>query len=243
HPPLIGDDDRVRLIRRTIDRWSGSAAGRGGLRAVDLGCLEGGLSLEMARCGMEVLGVEGREENFRRCQLVEEYFGLPKLSFLQLDVRQLTPSEHGTFDVILCCGLLYHLDDPFSFLDRMAALCRPGGLLFLDTHIAPPDERSLDDGRFADKLSPLESYCTDRGTFEGRWFEEFTGPKGEAEPWAAVGNPRSFWPTEDALLRALGASGFRDIFKVFGVVDIDRELALRREFSRGYFVAIGGGSG
>ncbi|MEE8525184.1 MAG: class I SAM-dependent methyltransferase, partial [Thermoanaerobaculia bacterium] len=123
----IGDESRTRILRETLRMMlNGSLSGR---RLLDLGSLEGGLALEMARDGMEVLGVEGRRSNFEKCQLIADYFSLPNLRFLHLDVRELTPEKHGTFDAVLCCGLLYHLADPFSFLDSLARLTETGGVV------------------------------------------------------------------------------------------------------------------
>src|SRR6185503_21363318 len=101
----------------------------------DLGALEGGLSLEMAREGWAAVGVEGRRENFEKAELIRQWFDLPNLEFWHRDVKSLSAAD-GPFDVILCCGLLYHLDDPFDFLRRLESLLAPEGLLFVDTHVA-----------------------------------------------------------------------------------------------------------
>ena len=113
-----------------------------GLRVLDLGCLEGGLSFEMAREDMDVLGVEGRASNYQKCQLIKRYYSLPNLNFVHLDVMNLNRQEHGVFDVILNCGILYHLADPLGFLHRMSSLTHDRTVLFLDTHFAPADTRS-----------------------------------------------------------------------------------------------------
>ena len=79
-----------------------------GLRSADLGCLEGGYSVELARLGFgEVVGVEVRKANFDKCRFVKERLALPNLTFVNDDVWNL--ERHGIFDVIFCCGLLYHL--------------------------------------------------------------------------------------------------------------------------------------
>jgi tRNA (mo5U34)-methyltransferase len=43
---------------------------------------------------------------------------------LEVDVFELDPGQHGTFDVVLLLGVLYHLKDPFGGLERAAAMCR-----------------------------------------------------------------------------------------------------------------------
>ena len=190
--PLIGDDARTVTIKRLIRRLLGE---RRTLRILDLGALEGGLSLEMAREGWDALGIEGRDTNFRKADLIRQYFALPNLHFELRDVKTLAPERDGRFDVVLCCGLLYHLDEPFGFLRTLRAITNDEGLLFVDTHVAPEDMRSLDP---AYKLSELETVAG----YEGRWFEEPSRGSVLDQQWSAVSNTRSFWPTRRSLIRA-----------------------------------------
>jgi SAM-dependent methyltransferase len=227
---LIGNDERTIAIKSTVRRFLGT---RDTLRVLDLGSLEGGLSLEMAREGWNVLGVEGRESNYRKAELIRDYFGLPNLTFAWRDVKSLDRAQDGTFDVILCCGLLYHIDNPFALLERLRTLLADDGVLFLDTHVAP-DEASLRYGTHAAHLSEPATFEHGGRTYDGRWFHE---PQATVldQQWSAVSNERSFWPERRALIRGLYHSGFQAIHELFGVFEIDRELGLRDQFSRHYF--------
>lgn len=233
--PLIGDDPRTVLIKQLVRRMVKAA---GPLRALDLGCLEGGVSFEMAREGWEVLGVEAREENFRKCELIRTYYDLPNLRFVHRDVKSLSPATDGAFDVIVCCGLLYHLDDPFSHLDLLRDLLKPSGLLFVDTHVAPDAEASRF-GTYEPALSAAETVIHRGHQYEGRWFEEprATGSVLD-EVWSAVTNERSFWPTRRSLICALYHAGFSAIYEPFGVFEIEREFDLRARFSRLYLACM-----
>jgi tRNA (mo5U34)-methyltransferase len=52
-----------------------------------------------------------------------------------IDVMDLSPEALGeTFDVVLFLGVLYHLRDPITALERVASVCR--GLLVLETETA-----------------------------------------------------------------------------------------------------------
>ena len=42
--------------------------------------------------------------------------------------------DYGSFDVTFCCGLLYHLEDPVTFLRTVSQLTRR--VLILQTHFA-----------------------------------------------------------------------------------------------------------
>jgi len=76
-----------------------------------------------------VVSVEARREN---CQLFGESMqaleasGYSKASHWKLvqgDVESLNGTVTGTFDVVYCYGLLYHLEDPAAALSAMAARC------------------------------------------------------------------------------------------------------------------------
>jgi SAM-dependent methyltransferase len=227
--PPIGDDTRTKviksLIRRLIPR-------NDEIRIADLGSLEGGLSLELAREGWTVTGVEARESNYRKSELIREYFGLPNLRFRLQDVKALDDPD-GSFDVIACCGLLYHIDNPFALLERLARLVAPGGFLFLDTHIAP-DGQSI---YTADELSEAATFEHGGRSYHGRWFVEPREGSILDAQWSATSNDRSFWPDRRSLIRALYHAGFHAIHELFGMFDIDGEFELREQYSRLYLVA------
>src|SRR5205807_1289525 len=92
-------------------------------------------AIEFARLGAEVLGIEGREENVAVARRHAERLGLERLELLQGDVRALSRADTGGFDVVLCLGLLYHLDFPdvIRMLERIAEVC--DGVAIFDTHI------------------------------------------------------------------------------------------------------------
>jgi hypothetical protein len=55
---------------------------KNGISLVDLGCLEGGYSVEFARLGYDVLGIEVRQNNFETCRYVQSKTNLPNLRFV-----------------------------------------------------------------------------------------------------------------------------------------------------------------
>jgi 2-polyprenyl-3-methyl-5-hydroxy-6-metoxy-1,4-benzoquinol methylase len=230
HIPFVSDDERTIAIKSLVRHL---AEGAQPLRILDLGSLEGGLSLELAREGWDVTGVEGRASNFEKAELIRAYFGLENLHFQLRDVKTLDSARDGQFDVIVCCGLLYHLDNPFEFLETLATLCAPGGLLFIDTHVAP-DERAVSFGTHADQLSEPVMLEHKLRTYDGRWFAEPQGGTVLDQQWSAISNDSSFWPSRRALIRGVYHAGFRSIMELFGMWEIDREFVLRDQFSRLY---------
>ncbi len=125
--PLIGAEPVSESYLRTLRQFCPPPA-----RVADLGCLEGGYAVAFARAGYEVLGIEGQEDNFATCEWVAERVELPNLRFVCDDVRKI--GEYGKFDAVLCAGLLYHLDQPVSFLRELAEVT--GRLLIISANYA-----------------------------------------------------------------------------------------------------------
>ena len=90
------------------------------LRLADISCLEGGYAVEFARMGLDVLGVEVRDSNIAACNYVKSETDLPNLKFVKDNALNI--ANHGSFDVVFCCGLLYHLDNPKEFLEILSSL-------------------------------------------------------------------------------------------------------------------------
>jgi hypothetical protein len=178
-----------------------------GLRAADLGSLEGGFALALAERGMEVTAIEARRKNLDKCLLLKEHFGLANLRFLHDDVKNLTAQKFDMFDVVLALGILYHLDQPLHWLRRAAEVVR--GMLVIDSHYAPADDALLSriDQRLA--LGPLKNMRDGEEVYEGRWFFEYDDKANrEDQLWASYSNGSSFWLTKESLLKALLRSGF-----------------------------------
>jgi 2-polyprenyl-3-methyl-5-hydroxy-6-metoxy-1,4-benzoquinol methylase len=57
------------------------------LRILDLGVLEGAFSIELARRGATVVGIEGREANIVKAQFAKEALSLNNVDFILDDVR------------------------------------------------------------------------------------------------------------------------------------------------------------
>jgi len=228
-PEVIGENRRTVAIKSLVHRFHGERD----LSVLDLGALEGGLSLEMAREGWNAVGVEGRDANFRKAQLIASYYALPNLRFVHKDVKELSPERDGTFDVILCCGLLYHLDEPIAHLRQLSSLLADDGLLFLDTHVAP-DEHAARFGTHEKSLSEPVTFVESGHEYDGRWWTEPAAGDLKERMWSAISNERSMWLSRRSLIRALYHSGFEAIEELFGIYEIESEFALRDQFSRLY---------
>jgi SAM-dependent methyltransferase len=199
-------------------------------RVVDLGCLEGGYAVEFARAGYDVLGIEARSESVARCNYVAARAGLPNLRFVQDDVRNI--ASYGTFDIVFCCGLLYHLDQPAAFLSQLGDVTER--LLLLHTHYAETEPNPN---------YTLSAVVEHEGRL-GRWWLEAPGgtwgslQQMEAATWASWGNTASFWPLKPHLLKAMQLGGFPIVCEQFDALDDIAEDPYIERHSRSMFVGI-----
>jgi SAM-dependent methyltransferase len=199
--PSLGPDlSRLRRVVQLAADLTGRPLSE--LRVLDLGALEGQFAIEFALQGANAVAIEGRETNAAKARVAAELLGLERLEIRVEDVRELSAERHGTFDVVLCLGLLYHLDadDLFPFIGRLAEVC--GSLLILDTHVG---------------LSPRKVYRHDGHEYRGISFAEHSSHASAAQRerllWASLDNEKSFWPTRPSLLNALQRAGFTSVLE------------------------------
>lgn len=155
-------------------------------RVLETGSLEGALTLELAKRASEVVGLEARPESVQRAEFLKRLFGVDNISFHVANLEQEDLSAYGRFDAIFCCGLLYHLPHPRTFVERMASV---SDNLYLDTHFASEDWM-----------------LTERDGLRGWLFSE----GGWDQPQSGVSED-SFWPTLTELERLLTESGYTSL--------------------------------
>jgi len=94
--------------------------------AADVGCGVGYFSKFLVELGFAVVAVDGREENAAEGQRRH-----PEITFLTRDVEDPSLAQIGAFDLVLCVGLLYHLENPFRAIRNLHALT--GKILFVES--------------------------------------------------------------------------------------------------------------
>jgi hypothetical protein len=171
------------------------------LRVLDLACLEGLYGIEMARHGADVVGVEIREAHLAKARFAADALQLSRYELRRDDVRNISAESYGLFDVVLCIGILYHLDAPdvFGFIERMSAVCKR--LLVIDTHVTAWRGRTL-----------VHAGRPYRGR---RMFEHLPWSTKEQrirKPWASIDNPSSVWLSRASLENALQETGFTSVY-------------------------------
>ena len=110
------------------------AARYDGLRVLDIGARDGYFSFELERRGAEVVAVDYMDPAETGFPVARELLG-SNVGFHVGNIYDLTPESHGTFDLVLFLGLLYHLRDPLLALDRIWDVCNPDAVLMLETQL------------------------------------------------------------------------------------------------------------
>ena len=126
--------------------------------AIDVGCGLGYFSAYLNSQGFQVLGVDGRQENVEEAQR-----RTPQVSFHTANLEDPAIRDLGRFDLVLCFGLLYHLENPFLGIRHLRALASQ--LALLESVIYPGDEPMMalvDEGPCEDQgLNHIAFYPTE----------------------------------------------------------------------------------
>ena len=155
---------------------------------LELGALEGAQTFILAgRPGVRrVLALEGREANLRKARFVQELLQVGNVEFAQANLEHAELAQFGKFDAVFCCGLLYHLPEPWKLLEQLSLLAPT---LFIWTQYAAEEEAmDIDHGL--------------RGKIHGEG--------GPDEPLSGL-SPTAMWLTLASLRSVLQASGYQRI--------------------------------
>jgi len=128
-----GEADNLNVLKRL--RLPKSFAGQ---TVLDVGAWDGFFSFEAERRGASrVLATDwfcwggpgwGTKDGFGLAREVLH----SRVEDREIDVLDLSPDSVGMFDIVLCLGVLYHMQHPLLALERVASVTRT--LLILETH-------------------------------------------------------------------------------------------------------------
>lgn len=172
-----------------------------GLRVLDLACAHGAYSFEMANLGAHVLGIEGRASWLQHARRAKQDGDWSNVEFVQDDVRNLSKAKYGEFEIVLCLGILYHLDAPdvFDFVGQIADVCREFAII--ETHFASQPRVSHE---WRSKqywgMSTLEHAA-------GATSEDKLNELG-----VSLDNEQAFWFTQPSLCNLLRHVGFTSVY-------------------------------
>jgi tRNA (mo5U34)-methyltransferase len=138
---------RTQMMNDFIHRHFGSLSAHMP-NAIDLACHQGWFSSQLIKLGFDkVLATDARESHIADAELIFNTFGQSgKTRTLQSDVHSLDVNALGQFDLVLCFGLIYHLENPIGALRKAHALCK--NVCLIETQIAPGQTGVVDYGSY-----------------------------------------------------------------------------------------------
>ncbi len=93
------------------------------------------MSLYLTRADRLVIGADLTRGSLLLGQGAARRFGLARVQFVETDLRR-PGLRAGAFDVVYASGVLHHTPNPRTSFARIAALARPGGLIFVGLYNA-----------------------------------------------------------------------------------------------------------
>jgi hypothetical protein len=177
---------------------------------LDLGCSEGSTTFELSQMGSNVYGVEGREDGIRRANVIKSILNFERTHFSVGNVDH--DSIYRPVDGIFNAGVLYHLEDPVTCLERCAQNARL--FFYLDTGHKPRNDAELRDSKFAKNFGRsykiawknLELDAIDFA--EPRDTEEKQAGGLRRGPRAGIGNSNSVWLSHESAIALMAELGF-----------------------------------
>jgi 2-polyprenyl-3-methyl-5-hydroxy-6-metoxy-1,4-benzoquinol methylase len=106
---------------------------RAGERVLDVGCGEGAFTAELARTGVDAVGVDVAEEPLRRARALH-----PDLDLRLLDANGDWDLPDASFDAVWAGETIEHVLDTAVWLSEVRRVLRSGGRLLLSTPAHPP---------------------------------------------------------------------------------------------------------
>jgi len=176
-------------------------------KILDLGCLEGGISLALAQQGAHCTGVDVRPSHLAKAAFASRALRLHRrCRWLEADVTDPNLWKRlGRFDLVICSGLLYHLDagDLLPLLHHLRTACSDRGMALIDTNIAPAPQACVE--------------LPGQPPLWGCHWEEHPPAADQQErlaaSWSSYRNNQAFWLTERSLTNALITAGFGTVLK------------------------------
>lgn len=106
-----------------------------GCRVLDIGAWDGYMSFEVERKGATVVALDLSPADHFGFAVAKELL-CSQVKYVQGNVYDLDEYALGKFDIVLFCGVLYHLRHPLLALDKIYEHVA-GDRLIVETHVAP----------------------------------------------------------------------------------------------------------
>jgi hypothetical protein len=180
-------------------------------RCLTMGPLEGALEWDLSNRGAaSVVAIEGKRENYRKCQVLKTIFPALPMRFVEGDV--LDTDFPTDVDVVFCPGVLYHLSEPHRLLQKIYEL-KPK-LAFIATQLAVDPAHPASAVRNLTDATEL--------VFQGRTYRGRLFPEGRSRYLSGLDRDQpSIWLYAEDLMRLITDVGLH--VEDHYVVDLKQE--------------------
>jgi SAM-dependent methyltransferase len=97
---------------------------------LDAGCGTGQLANFLSLANRQIFGTDMSLASLKLAEEFKQRNELKRVSFYQMNLFQ-PIFKPGSFDVVICTGVLHHTPDPKEGLIRLSRLAKPGGLVII----------------------------------------------------------------------------------------------------------------
>jgi hypothetical protein len=174
-----------------------------GAKVLEIGPMEGAHTYLLDQRGADVTAVEANKQAFLKCLITKEVMRISRARFLLGDCVHFLERNEDRYDLIVACGVLYHMPDPLRFLDAIAARTDS---LYLWTSYLDPSPLAPGDPRVAhlDRTREIREY---RGISVTLYRRDYATAHLNEDFCGGIYNaPR--WMERKSILEALTALGF-----------------------------------
>lgn len=170
------------MYRNQLDMYK-SLVPKGAKDIIDVGCAQATLALQLAEDGYDVTAVDIRREFL---DYAKSRWTHGNITFLEGNIFEISISK--TFDVVFANQILEHLVYPSTFVEKLAQLLKPNGLMVVTTP----------NGEYVKSDLPAYSELGDPREWEHMQF-------------TADGDGHFFAYTKDELVEILRKAGLRSV--------------------------------
>jgi SAM-dependent methyltransferase len=175
-------------------RYLGIAGYLNGMTVLELGPLEGAHTYQLEQLGAaRVLAIESNVEAYLKCLIMKEALGMQRASFMLGDFSLYLRDAAERFDLVFCCGVLYHMENPLALIRDIA---RVTGKCLVWTHYYDP-------GRASDRVPKPAVVDGFSATYFGARYHD----RAQGSFWGG-NKPTANWMTRDDIVAAFRNFGF-----------------------------------
>jgi len=142
---------------------------------LDLGCFEGGHTYQFEKKGAICTGIEANTASFLKCLINKNTLHMSSNFLLGdcMEFLQEASIQQKKYDLIWCCGILYHMKNPLKMIELMSTIT---DTFYIWTLYVPEEEaEAWDPAHIIDQTAPNFSCKGYRYYYPQRYDREYAG--------------------------------------------------------------------